>query len=84
MTIEISLPSQSFSTLSLDGVQVVQSRLTLCDPMDYTVHGILQTRILEWVAVLLSSGSSQPRDGTQLSCIAEYWLLLLLSRVSRV
>ena len=31
-------------------VKVVQSCLTLCDPMDYTVHGILQARILEWVA----------------------------------
>ena len=70
MTIEISLPSQSFSTLSLDGVQVVQSRLTLCDPMDYTVHGILQTRILEWVAIPFSRGSFQTRDRTQVSCIA--------------
>ena len=33
-------------------------------PMDYTVHGILQARILEWVAVLFSRGSSQPRDQT--------------------
>ena len=33
--------------------------------MDYTVHGILQARILEWVAVL----PSQPRDQTQVSCI---------------
>ena len=31
-------------------VEVAQSCLTLCDPMDYTVHGILQARILEWVA----------------------------------
>ena len=38
--------------------------------MDYTVHGILQTRILEWVAVPFSKGSSQPRDQTQVSCIA--------------
>ena len=30
--------------------EVAQSCLTLCDPMDYTVHGILQARILEWVA----------------------------------
>ena len=30
-------------------VKVAQSCLTLCDPMDYTVHGILQVRILEWV-----------------------------------
>ena len=38
--------------------------------MDYTVHGILQARILEWVAVPFSSGSSQPGDQTQVSCIA--------------
>ena len=42
----------------------------LCDPMDYTVHGILQARILEWVAVPFSRGSSQPRDWTQISHIA--------------
>ena len=34
----------------------------LCDPMDYTVHGILQARMLEWVASPFSRGSSQPRD----------------------
>ena len=33
--------------------------------MDYTVHGILQVRILEWVAIPFSRGSSQPRDRTQ-------------------
>ena len=43
---------------------------TLCDPMDYTVHGILQARILEWVAFPFSRGSSQPRDQTQVSHIA--------------
>ena len=37
--------------------------------MDYTVHGILQARILEWVAYHFSRGSSQPRDRTQVSCI---------------
>ena len=41
-----------------------------CDPMDYTVYGILQARILEWVAFPFSSGSSQPRDQTRISCIA--------------
>ena len=51
-------------------VKVAQSRLTLCDPMDYIVHGILQTRILEWVSFPFSRGSSQPRDRTQGSCIA--------------
>ena len=43
-------------------VKVAQLCPTLCDPMDYTVHGILQTRILEWVAFPFSSGSNQPRD----------------------
>ena len=46
------------------------SRVWLCDTMDYTVHRILQARILEWVAFSFSRGSSQPRDGTGVSCIA--------------
>ena len=51
-------------------VKVAQSCLTLCDPMDYTVHEILQARILEWIAFPFSRGSSQPRNQTQVSCIA--------------
>ena len=55
--------------------EVVQSCLTLCDPMDcslpgFSVHGILQARILEWVSISFSRGSSQPRDRTQISHIA--------------
>ena len=50
-------------------VKVAQSRLTLCDPMDYIVHGILQAKILEWVAIPFSRGSSQSRDWTQVSHI---------------
>ena len=51
--------------------QRLQLHPTLCDPMDCSppgssVHGILQARILEWVA---SRGSSQPRDRTRVSCI---------------
>ena len=45
-------------------LKVSQSCLTLYDPMDYIIHGILQARILEWVAVPFSRGSSQPRDWT--------------------
>ena len=41
-------------------VKVAQLCLTLCDPMDYTVHGILQARILEWVALLFFRRSSHP------------------------
>ena len=37
--------------------------------MDYTVHGVLQARILEWVAVPFFKGSSQPRDQTQVSAL---------------
>ena len=43
-------------------VRVAQSPLTLCDPMDYTVYGILQARILEWVTVPFFRESSQLRD----------------------
>ena len=51
-------------------VKVTQSCPTLCDPMDYIVHGIFQARILEWVVFSLLRGSSQPRDLTQVSHIA--------------
>ena len=51
-------------------VKVAQLCLTLWNPMDYTVYGILQARILEWVAFPFSRGSSQPRDQTQVSRIA--------------
>ena len=55
--------------------EVAQLCLTLCDPMDCSLpgsslHGILQARILEWVAISFSRGSSQLRDRTQVSCIA--------------
>ena len=53
-----------------DSVKVTQWCLTLCDPMDYTVYGILQARILEWVALPFCRGSSQPRDRTQVSHVA--------------
>ena len=48
-------------------VKITQSCPTLFHPMDYIVHGILQARILEWVAVLFSRGSSQLRNQTQVS-----------------
>ena len=56
-------------------VLVAQSCLTLCNPMDCSppgssVHGISQARILEWVAMPFSRGSSWPRDRTHVSCIA--------------
>ena len=53
-------------------VKVTQSCLTLCDPMDCShlgssAHRILQARILEWVTISFSRGSSQPRDQTHIS-----------------
>ena len=50
-------------------VKVTQSCPTLCDSMNYTVHGILQARTLEWVAFPFSRGSSQPRDRTKVSAL---------------
>ena len=55
-------------------VKVAQLCLTLCDPMNCSlpgssIHGILQARILEWVAISFSEGSAQPRDQTQVSHI---------------
>ena len=41
-----------------------------CSPPDSSVHGILQARILEWVAIPSSRGPSQPRDRTCMSCFA--------------
>ena len=51
-------------------MKVTQSCPSLWYPMDYTVHGILQARILEWVAFPFSRESSQSRDRTQVSYIA--------------
>ena len=59
------------------------SRVWLCDPMDYTVHGILQARILEWVAFPVSRGSSQTRDWTQVSHIAGGFLTSWTIREAR-
>ena len=62
-------------------VKVAQSCPTLYDPMDCNppgsyVHRISQARILEWVAIPFSRGSSQPRDQTQVSCIADGFFFL--------
>ena len=62
-----------------------QSCLTLRDPVDHSppgspVHGILQARILEWGAISSSRGSSWCRDGTQVSCIAGRFFMILATR----
>ena len=55
--------------------EVAQSCPTLCDPMDcsppgFSTHGIFPARVLEWVAISFSRGSSQPKNWTQVSHIA--------------
>ena len=62
--------SSSEQVIQEKNVKVTQSCLTLCDLMDYTVYGILQARILEWVVVPFSRGLFQPRDQIHVSCIA--------------
>ena len=66
-------------------VLVVRSYLTLRDPMGYnppgsSVHGILQARILKWIAIPFSRGSSQPRDWIQLSHIADRFFTIWATR----
>ena len=66
-------------------VLVAQSCLTLCYPMDWSpqgssVHRILQVRILEWVAMPFPRGSSQPRDQTQVSRIADGFFTVWATR----
>ena len=66
-------------------VLVAQSCLTLYNPMDCSppgssVHGILQARILEWVAIPFSRGSSQPRDRTQVSHTAGRFFTIWATR----
>ena len=67
-------------------VLVTQLCPDLCNFMDYTsppgssVHGVLQAKILEWIAILFSRGSSQPRDWTLVSCIAGGFFTLWATR----
>ena len=62
-------------------VLIAHSYLTLCYSMGYSppvssVHGILQARILEWVVIPFSRGTSQSRDGTRISCVS--WIRVRL------
>ena len=73
--LETSLRQFPRAHFNLVLVLATLSCTTLCDPMDCSlpgssIHGILQARILEWVAIPFYRGSSQPRDGTWVSCIA--------------
>ena len=56
-------------------VKSLQLCLSLCNPMDHSlpgssIYGILQARILEWVAIFSSRGSSRPRNRMRVSCVA--------------
>ena len=51
------------------GVTKSQTRLSGWTELNYTVHGILQARILEWVAIFFSRGSFRPKDQTHISCL---------------
>ena len=67
--------------------EVTQACPTLCDPMDCglpgsSVHGIVQARILEWVAISFSKGSSQCRDPTQVSRIVDRLFTIWATRES--
>ena len=71
-TYSLSVSSQDTPIWMWVGAKLLQSCLTLCNPMDYSppvssVQGILQARILEWVTIPFSRGSSQPRDWTHTS-----------------
>ena len=74
--LELSLNVSRFETAyTMKESEVAQSCPTLCDPVDCSppgssIHGILQARILEWVAISFSRGSSWPRDQTWVSHIA--------------
>ena len=65
-------------------VKVAWSCPTFFDPMEYRVHGILQVRILEWVAFPFSRGSSQPGDQTQVSCITGGFFTIWVTREAQV
>ena len=75
---------QIFFFLMWKKEKVAQSYPTLCNPMDYSLqgssdHGLLQARILEWVAIPFFRGSSQSRDWTQVSCTEGRFFIILYS-----
>ena len=74
--IQLIITTHAPSPLKESESEVAQSCPTLYDPMDGSlpgsvVHGLFQARILEWAAISFSRGSSQARDWTRVSCIAD-------------
>ena len=89
------MSSRSFLVMSLGFSlyewvsEVAQLCLTLCDPVNcrlpgFSVHGILQATILEWVTISFSRGSSRPRDHTQVSRIGGRRFNLWTTRESSI
>ena len=77
--------TQTHTHIYIMKVLVTQSCLPLCDPMDCSllgssVHGIFQTRILEWVAISFSRGSSNPREWTWISCLTGRFFTIWATR----
>ena len=75
LVLELIQSGCNFKCKKVLAVSVTQVCPTLCNPMDYnppgsSIHGILQARILEWIAIPFCRRSSRPRDWTQVSCIA--------------
>ena len=62
MMLYLKMTNEKFKLINSLKVKVAQLCQTLCDATDYTVHGILQARILEWVAFPFSRGPSQLMD----------------------
>ena len=65
--------------------EITQSYLTLCNPVDcslpgFSVHGIFQAIVMEWIAISFSRGSSQPRERTQVSHIVDRCLTIWATR----
>ena len=83
--VKIYLPEIPLGRPSSQSSQWLQFCPTTCSPMDYSplgssVHGFLQARILEWVAMPFSRGSTWPRDQTWVSCIGSqilyHWAIM--------
>ena len=73
--VSAEVSSISLLYLKKEKSEVAQSCPTVCNPVDcslpgFSIHGILQARILEWGAISFSRGSFQPKDRTWVSCIA--------------
>ena len=82
--IYMNVMSENCSLIDIES-EVARSCPTLCDPVDgslpsSSVHRILKARVLEWVAISFSKGSSQPRDRTRVSYIVGRLLILITAK----